>query len=312
MKIDLHRHLGGSCSVELVHQLLLEQGEDISLDEVASRMQFMPGEEPGFHKFLRKFDILNRIKWTEDSIAKSVEQVVSDIKAEQIDLAEIRFTVDKYVDSIDRWDHGIAVEFLGKEFEKQAKERNIKINLILCMKYEADREKQRLVAAIIEEYGVEEFVHGIDLVGDEAFLDVDFYRPIFRQWKMNGKGLIAHVGESQTAENIRLAIEELQVDRIAHGIKVIDSPDTMKLAVDNGVCFEIALTSNLLTGVVSDIRKHPVKEMLDKGCIITIGTDDPVVCNTTLDKEYELLQTTFGLSKETIFEIKKNSFNCSL
>jgi adenosine deaminase len=311
MRIDLHRHLGGSISPELVRELLWEQGEHVSIHDVRFAMQFLKNEEPGFHKFLRKFDILNTIKWTPGSIAKSVEQVVSDIKAEQVDLAEIRFTVDKYVDSIDRWDHGIAVEFLGSEFQKQAKEKDIRINLILCLKYEADREKQRRVAAVIEEYGVEEYVHGIDLVGDEAFFDVEFYKPIFREWKRNGKGLAAHVGESQTAENVKLAIEELQVDRVAHGIKIADSPDIMKLAADSGVCFEIAITSNLLTGVVDSVEGHPVGRMLEAGCKIAIGTDDPVICNTTLDREYELLKSAFQLSREQLFQIQKNSFTSS-
>lgn len=308
MKVDLHRHLGGSISPDLVYDLLWLQGEHVSIHDVRTSMQFM-NEEPDFHGFLRKFDILNRIKWTEESIARSVKQVVSDIRREYIDLAEIRFTVDKYVDSIDRWNHAIAIRFLADRFKEQAIETGIRINLILCLKYEANREKQRQVARTLDE--IAHVVHGIDLVGDEAFFDVEFYRPIFREWKAAGKGLVAHVGESQPAENVKLAIEELQVDRVAHGIKIVESPDILRLAVDSGICFEIAITSNLLTAVVDDLENHPVGQMMEAGCKIAIGTDDPVVCNTTLDREYSLLQSAFQLSKGQLFQIQKNSFDSS-
>ena len=271
-------------------------------------MQFSPSESHDFHNFLKKFDILNRIEWTEDKIVSSVSQIVSDIKAESIEKAEIRFTIGKYMNSI-RWSRKQAILFLSDMFKREAERHEIEINLILCLKYESGREEQRRITSLISDHDVADAVTGLDLVGDEAYFDVDFYAPIFREWASGGKRLIAHVGESQGIENIKKAIIDLKVDRIAHGIKIVDDTDTIKLARDHKICFEIALTSNILTGVVGpNLREHPVKQMLQEGLIITIGTDDPIICNTTLDEEYKKLQIALELSEEDVSQIKRNSF----
>jgi adenosine deaminase len=99
----------------------------------------------------------------------------------------------------------------------------------------------------------------------------------------------------------------LGVQRIAHGIKAAEFPDILKLANDNNICFDIALTSNYFTGVIDDLATHPVKKMLEQGCNITIGTDDPVVLDTTLDKEYSILMNTVGVPESKILDIMENS-----
>ena len=71
MFIDTHVHLGGCITSEFVWEVI--QRDDLyylgeSLSDVISAMQFGPGEEPNFHKFLDKFKILDKIKWNEELI----------------------------------------------------------------------------------------------------------------------------------------------------------------------------------------------------------------------------------------------------
>lgn len=306
-----HRHLGGSIRAETVCELLYNSKYADHIQEVRSSMRFNGGDY-GFLKFLRKFDILNRVQWDEKSICKTIYQIVDDVKDEGIEHAEIHFSVNKYLNHL-RWTPPEAVKFLYDIFSQYSKQKGVDICLILCLQYEVGSDKQiEIASSVLNKAG--DCVAGIDLVGDESFFNVDFYRPILKEWKYAGKGIIVHAGESQSAENVRLSIEELGADRIAHGIKVpLESPDILKLARDSGVCFDIALTSNVCTGVVSeDLSRHPALEMLKSGCDITIGTDDPVICNTTLDKEYKLLKDNFHISDDEIRRIKENSIKHAL
>jgi len=78
------------------------------------------------------------------------------------------------------------------------------------------------------------------------------------------------------------------------------------------MCFDIAVTSNISTGVVKSAICHPATKMLNNGNIITIGTDDPAVCRCTLQKEYDMVQECWGLSDAEIDQLKMNSIRMAL
>lgn len=301
---DCHCHLGGYIPPSFVWETISKAGRyDIapSLEAVQRHMTFSDQEPRSFYGFLEKFRILDRIEWTEDLIDGSIKSVCDEIKKHNIRYSWMRFSVNKYLERI-KWDSVKAIRFIEEAFRRHAPG---KVGLILALKYESDRDNQRALAKLIEQSAIQDVVIGIDLVGDEAFFDAGFYRDIFQAWKRNNKLLCAHVGESQSAENVREAIN-FGVQRIAHGIKIIDQPDILQLAMDKYVGFDMALSSNYLTGVWTHSTEHPVSYFLRKGLDVTIGTDDPVQCSTTLAREYALA-SSLGLSDEEIVQLQKNA-----
>lgn len=286
--VDCHRHLGGSISVDFVWDVV-EKGGDFWMgetrDDLARTMQCMPDEPREFKRFLDKFEPLNHIEWTEELIDKSIEQACADLTAEGVDFCWMHFSINKYLTHL-KWHRKDAIKFVCDAFERHAPGV---VGPILCLKYESTRASQRQIARLIDEPVVQEMVHGIDLVGDEGYYDASFYGPILRPWKDAGKILFAHVGESRSAKNIGTAIEYIGVTEICHGIKLFEQPGLLGLAKDHDVCFHMALTSNELTGVTTEDH-HPIVAFIDEGLQVTIGTDDPVQCNTTMNKEYDKLR----------------------
>ncbi|HEY3615942.1 MAG TPA: adenosine deaminase, partial [Candidatus Sulfotelmatobacter sp.] len=55
----------------------------------------------------------------------------------------------------------------------------------------------------------------------------------------------------------------------------------------------------------------PAKNYFDQGLMITLNTDDPALFGTTLSREYQLAQETFGFSDEHLRELARNSFEAS-
>lgn len=266
-----------------------------------------PDEKHTFLGFLDKFAILETIVWDEWALQHAIKQVCWDIAAEGLEYVEIKFTLDKYLKN-PRWTPESVVRFIYDCFMEQTQKWGFYPALVLALRYDTDREMQKKIAKCIADPLVNDRVVGLDLVGDESFYDASFYKPIFDQWRESKKGLEAHVGESQNAENVRTAIETLRVDRVAHGIKAADHPDILKLANDREICFDIALTSNIDTGVVGSYVDHPFRKMLDAGCNLTIGTDDPVMLQTKLDDEYAKLRHHFGLTDAQLLDLMYNSF----
>jgi adenosine deaminase len=302
MKVDLHRHFGGCISPALVCELLPEDKKK-SLKEVKKLMVCDPVGPKSFQEFLRKFDILNDIVWDEDAVKRSIHQVYWDIVGEKIDYAELHFTVGKYVD--DGWDPLRLIRFMRNEFDALEDAWSNKIGLVLSLKYESTREEQEMVAYLIDD--MSDCVVGLDLVGDESYFNADFYKPIFNKWRSAGKGLEAHVGESQGIENVRDAIKILEVDRIAHGIKIIEDKSLMQEASERAICFDVALSSNVFTGIVNSVDEHPISKMIENNLIVTLGTDDPVQYSNSLDIEYNILSKAFKYKDEVLHRLMNNS-----
>ena len=51
--------------------------------------------------------------------------------------------------------------------------------------------------------------------------------------------------------------------------------------------FEVCVTSNYQSGVVSSLPQHPLPHMFEAGLKVTINTDDPSVSRITLSHEYQ-------------------------
>lgn len=277
--------MGGSISPRTVERVLRETGNPIGLDQISDRM-VCRSSNIGFKAFLDKFTILDETPWPAWAIELAVEQICEDLAAEKIHYTEISLSIDKYV-RMNNWDPKDALISISQAFERSSSRHAVQVGLLLSLRYDSPRDRQLLYGALVKDEALRHRLCGLDLIGDEDHFDAEFYRPIFDLWRFNGKTLRAHVGEMPgKGGNVKKAIEILGVNRIAHGIQA--DKDTLKLAADRRVCFDLALHSNLVTGAWLDINTHPIRRMIDAGCVVTINTDDPVQFGCTLNDEFNL------------------------
>jgi adenosine deaminase len=93
----------------------------------------------------------------------------------------------------------------------------------------------------------------------------------------------------------------LGLNRIGHGVRAATSPEVMQKLANLGTPLEICITSNLALGVCRDLSRHPVVNLVEAGCAITLGTDDPAFFETSPAREYELAGAILpGLTVECI------------
>lgn len=256
-------------------------------------MTFHNGEPCEFHRFLDKFRILDKIKWDEELIEGSIDAICLELDKEKLDYCWLDFSINKYMEHMN-WHKKEAIQFIHEAFERY---RPGQVGLVLSLKYESMQASQRQYAKLIEDPDIVDMMFGLDLVGDEAYFDYEFYKPIFQDWNTAGKMTRAHVAESQRAANGWDAIVHLGVSNIAHGLKMMDHPEMIALARERGTTFDLGISSNYLTGVWTATDEHPLNAMLHHNLRTTLGTDDPVQCSSTLDGEF-LLTRQFGVTDE--------------
>jgi adenosine deaminase len=249
-------------------------------------------DDADFNYFCSRFNILNKIEWNDWALYKVARQVLSDIKTEGIDWCTLTVSLNKFTGSDDLVTTGYRVFSI---LDVITKELDINVNFLLSISYDWPIELQLKMLGLIEHLGI--FVSGVDFVGDESLAKWHEYTEPLSKWKAEDKTIRVHVAERPgTSNNLGLAMTHIDITRIAHGIYA--TKEQQIETIRRGIVFDMAIHSNIYTHAI-ELTKHPIKQMQEAGCLITVGTDDPVQFNCTLQNEYALAEA-MGVNKELL------------
>jgi adenosine deaminase len=130
---------------------------------------------------------------------------------------------------------------------------------------------------------------GLGLGGLEKEYPPHLFTETYKKAADAGLHVVAHAGEAAGVESIREAIEELNVVRIGHGIRIVDSPEYAHVMREKQIVFEVCPVSNYAIGSTPRDQPHEIRKMVDMGLRCTLNTDDPAMFSTDMAAQYELL-----------------------
>jgi adenosine deaminase len=299
-KVDLHRHLEGSLRldslVEIINEYQLDLPSDVAQLRPLVEMPLSGAGDPG--TLFEKFKIIREFFCDEKVISRFVNEIIEDAAEDNVQLLELRFTPGALSQKsnlplAEVMDHVIAVG------TRAAAKSDLALAFVVSVnRHESLRSAEEIVGLALER--ADDGIVGIDLAGDEQAFDAQQFRALFLEAKQAGLKLTIHAGEWGPPENVLFAIEEMQADRIGHGIRILEDASIIKLAREVGVGFEISPTSNLRTGVIANADQYPLSNMIELGLRIAITTDDPSIFNTNLSAEHALAVNHLGLSQGTL------------
>ena len=148
--------------------------------------------------------------------------------------------------------------------------------------------------------------YSIDLYGDELAQPIENFRSIYRRAKAEGLRLKAHVGEWGTAEDVRRAVECLELDEVQHGIAAAEDPSVIPFLVDHHIRLNITPSSNFLLGRVENLQNHPIAKLYHSGVDVMVNSDDVLIFDSDVSKEYLRLYQSGCLNAEELDDIRKN------
>jgi adenosine deaminase len=155
------------------------------------------------------------------------------------------------------------------------------------------------------------FIVGFGMGGDEGQFTQGDFAYAYDQAREAGLKLTTHAGEFGGPESVWDAINDLNVERIGHGVRSIEDPDLVKELVARQVTLEVCPGSNVVLGVYPDFAAHPIQKLRDAGVRVTVSTDDPPFFHTTMRREYEMLAKAFGWSEADFAEITKTALDAA-
>jgi len=300
-KVDLHRHLEGAIRISTLMDLARSLEITLPLQpNLHTLVQMQPEENQNFSNFLAKFSTLRLFYRTPEIIRRIAYEAVADAAADHVLHLEMIFT-PVALSRARGFDLGEVMDWVAETAMQAGRDFGISIRLIASVNRHEPVELAEQTARLAAER-IASGIVGLNLAGNEAEFSALPFAGVFRQAKQAGLAISIHAGEWGGAGNVREALEELQADRIGHGVRILEDPQVVALARQKGAAFEVCLTSNYQTGSIPDLKTHPITKMLEAGLIVTINTDDPSISQIALSDEYRLALETLGLKRETLID----------
>ena len=308
-KAELHRHLELCMRPSTIRELAPQFGIELP-DKESFQQRFVilePMQDLG--AVLNKFLDTQKLLASEEILERLAFEACEDaFKNENIHLLELRYAPTFIHQGHPHLSFAKIHSAICRGLDRARKQYPIEVGLICIL--------QRILAykdnELVTEFAIEnaDTFLGLDLADNEVGFDCKPFAPLFARAKAAGLGITVHSGEAdvpEAAQYVRDAIECLGAERIGHGVQIYRDPEVMKLVKERGVTLELCPTSNWLTNAIPNLKEHPFKILMDSGLKVTINTDDPVIFNTDLNWEYQLLQRHLGLSLKELAECSEQA-----
>ena len=305
-KAELHLHIEGTFEPELMFEIAKRNGIEIPYDSVEQLKEayrfdclqdFLDIYYQGASVLLHEQDFYDL---TFSYLQKCAEQNVRH--------TEIMFDPQTHTH------RGVAFETVIRGIRRacvEAEER-FGITSLLIMSYLRHLSEEDAFKTLQESLPFKEWITAVGLDSSEKGNPPSKFKRVFEASVKEGFIPLAHAGEEGDADYVWEAIDLLNIRRIDHGNNSMQDEKLVEEIVKRDLALTVCPLSNLALQVVQDLKKHPLKEMMDKGLKVTVNSDDPAYFGGQVNQNYLAIQQALDLSREDLVELARNSFNYAL
>jgi adenosine deaminase len=307
-KTELHCHLDGSLRLNTI--LDLAQKDKVELPstdpDTLLKMVSVTDQKGTLADYLKKFEITLSVLQTPTALSRAAYELAEDCHLENVLYLEVRYS------PILHTKHGMttmeSVDAVLKGLKQAEQDFKIKTGIIICGIRSISPEVSYRLAELAVAFKNRGVV-GFDLAGIEENFPAKDHREAFSLILNNNINTTLHAGEDYGPESIHQAVHYCGAHRIGHGVRLKEDGDLLNYINDHRIALEIC---NIHTGSVKNYESHPFKFYYDYGLRVTLNTDNRLISNTCLTKEYLLAHKYFNLQivdfKEIIIGGFKSAF----
>jgi adenosine deaminase len=319
-KVLLHEHLDGG----LRPQTVIDLADRVNYSDLPARTPeklgewFQQGANQGsLAKYLKGFTHTIAVMQTEEALERVAYEQVEDLSQDGVVYFETRFAPVFHTKK--GLTHQQVVSAVLKGLARGRQDFGVRSGLIICAMRNMNVSLEMAELAVdFRDRGVV----GFDLAGEEGGYPPKKHVDAFHYIQRENFNITVHAGEGFGKESIWQAIQYCGAHRIGHGTRLIDDiaiadgrtvklGDLAQYVLDKRIPLEICLLSNVHTGATPSLQQHPFKLLYQEKFRVTLNTDNRLMSNTTMTKEFEAASETFGLTLDDFEKISINAMKSS-
>ena len=304
-KAELHLHIEGTFEPEQIFAFAARNNVKLKYESVdALRKAY---EFTDLQSFLDLYYEAMSVLRTERDFEELASAYLSRAASQNVKHAEIFFDPQAHTARGVRFE--TVLEGLWAALSRSERDYGITTKLIMC--FLRDQSAESAMQTLDGALPFADRITGVGLDSAEAGHPPSKFAAVYEKARANGMRAVAHAGEEGPPEYIREALDILKVERIDHGVRILEDPALVQRVARERIPLTVCPFSNVRLRVVPELRMHPLKKMLDAGLVCTINSDDPAYFGGYAGDNFEGTAKALGLTGDDVLTLARNSFEAS-
>jgi adenine deaminase len=268
-KAELHIHIEGSLEPELIFELARRNGVALAYPSVEALRAAYAFTD--LQSFLDIYYAGASVLLKEDDFFDMAWAYFQRAHADGVVRAELFFDPQTHTE------RGVpmatVIGGLKRACDRAQAELGISGALILCFLRHLSEEAalQTLEQALPHR---EHFI-GVGLDSSERGHPPEKFARVFARCRELGLRVVAHAGEEGPPAYIESALDVLQVERVDHGVRCLESPALVRRLAALRMPLTVCPLSNVKLCVFPTLAQHNLPALLEAGLCATVNSDDP-------------------------------------
>jgi adenosine deaminase len=303
LKAELHCHIEGAASPDLVIRQAQKYGADVS--PFIKDGSFVWHD---FTSFLAAYDFAADLFRTEEDYARLADHYLTSLARDGAIYSEVFTSPDHALKA------GLSpaayTNALGEGMARAKAKTGIEGRMIVTGVRHFGVESVEAAARFAAKCS-HPLVTGFGMAGEERFGELEDYVRAFEIAREAGLGITVHAGELAGWESVAAALDHIRPSRIGHGVRAIENPDLVKRIADEGVVLEVCPVSNIELKVFAGYDNHPFPALKTAGCKVTLSSDDPPYFWTSLKREYDVAAEHFDMDDKALTAVTRTAIEAA-
>jgi len=304
-KAELHLHIEGTLEPELMFELARRNGVPLpyaSVDDVrrayifSDLQSFLDIYYAGCRVLLKEQDFYD-LTWA--YLTRAVSQGVRH--------AEIFFDPQTHTD------RGVPFESVVTGIRRALHdgEARFRITSGLIMCFLRHLSADAATRTLHEALPFKKWILAVGLDSSEVGHPPAKFEDVYDRAREAGFLAVAHAGEEGPPAYVWEALDILKARRIDHGVRCIEDQKLMGRLVEEQIPLTVCPLSNVKLRVFPNLGAHNLKQLLDRGLLVTVNSDDPAYFGGYVADNFRETDAALGLGREQLLTLARNSFVAS-
>lgn len=309
-KVDLHVQLEGAIPKELI--LLIAEQTDI-IRTYKKEKEYRNWVDSLHSPDFKQLDEIARetstwIRHPED-LARVIYDLAVKYSKQNIKYAEVSVIPALYTD-LDMTFQTF-LEAINDGADRAFRAWGVRINWILSIPRERPRKSDDIARWSTSVTAQKGGVVALGLVGREDAQPVAQFKKAFATAEKKELARVTHLHSYPKSDTLSAVMDTTQANRVNDIWGVIEDEETLAYLVGNEIPVLVTPSRELKLGRIESLAEYPIREMLDAGLNVLIGSGMPELFETTLTDEYIAIVEQCGVTLDEVQQMVLNSVYAS-